>query len=128
MVKGDLDNDGKLDVVMNNFNGVPTVLRNVTESKNHWLALRLIGDAKAKSPRDAIGSTVYVTVGKMRLRQDVISGGGYASTNDLKLHFGLGEATKVDKVEIRWANGTTEAVNLNAIDRVWTVTQGKGAK
>lgn len=128
MVKGDLDGDGRLDVVMNNCNGTPTVLRNVTESKNHWLELRLIGDTKVKTPRDAIGSTVYVTIGKLRLRQDVISGGGYASTNDLKLHFGLGEATKVDKVEIKWANGAPENVTLNAIDRVWTVTQGKGAK
>ena len=128
MVKGDLDGDGRLDVVINNFNGAPTVLRNVTESKNHWLTLRLIGDTKLKSPRDAIGSTVYVTIGKMRLRQDVISGGSYGSTNDLRLHFGLGEAAKVDKVEIKWANGAAENISLNAVDRVWTVTQGKGAK
>ncbi len=128
MVRGDLDGDGRLDIVINNFNGAPTVLRNVTDSQNHWLALRLVGDAKLKSPRDAIGSTVYVTIGKLRLRQDVISGGGYASTNDLKLHFGLGEAAKVDKVEIKWPNGANETVNINAVDRVWTVMQGKGAK
>ena len=128
MAKGDLDSDGKVDVVMNNFNGAPTVLRNVTESKNHWLSLKLVGDPKQKTPRDAIGSLAWVTVGKLRLRGDVISGAGYASQSDLKLHFGLGEATKVDKVEISWANGKSEIVNVNAVDRVWTVTQGKGAK
>ncbi len=128
MAKGDLDGDGKVDVVMNNFNSAPTVLRNVTESKNHWLSLKLIGDPKQKTPRDAIGSLAWVTIGKQRLRGDVISGAGYASQSDLKLHFGLGEAAKVDKVEISWANGKSEIVNVNAIDRVWTVTQGKGAK
>lgn len=128
MAKGDLDGDGKVDVVMNNFNGMPTVLRNVTESKNHWLELRLIGDTKQKTPRDAIGSIAWVTLGKLRLRGDVISGAGYASQSDMRLHFGLGEATKVDKVEISWANGKSEIVNINAIDRAWTVTQGKGAK
>jgi hypothetical protein len=128
MAKGDLDGDGKVDVVLNNFNGTPTVLRNVAESKNHWLSLKLIGDPKLKTPRDAIGSVAWVTLGRMRLRGDVISGAGYASQSDLKLHFGLGEATKVDKVEISWANGKSEIVNLNAVDRVWTITQGKGAR
>jgi len=128
MAKGDLDGDGKVDVVMNNFNSAPTVLRNVTESQNHWLSLKLIGDPKQKTPRDAIGSIAWVTIGKLRLRGDVISGAGYASQSDLRLHFGLGEAIKVDKVEISWANGKSEVVNVNAADRVWTVTQGKGAK
>lgn len=128
MAKGDLDGDGKVDVVMNNFNSAPTVLRNVTESQNHWLSLKLIGDPKQKTPRDAIGSIAWVTIGKLRLRGDVISGAGYASQSDLRLHFGLGEAIKVDKVEISWSNGKSEVVNVNAVDRVWTVTQGKGAK
>ncbi len=128
MAKGDLDGDGKVDVVMNNFNSAPTVLRNVTDSKNHWLSLKLVGEPKQKTPRDAIGSIAWVTVGKLRLRGDVISGAGYASQSDLKLHFGIGEAAKVDKVEISWANGKSEIVNINTVDRVWTVTQGKGAK
>ncbi len=128
MAKGDLDGDGKVDVVINNFNATPTILRNVTQSNYHWLSLKLIGDPKQKTPRDAIGSIAFVTIGKLRLRGDVISGGGYASQNDLKMHFGLGEATKVDKIEISWANGKSEIVNVNAVDRIWTVTQSKGAK
>jgi enediyne biosynthesis protein E4 len=128
LAKGDLDGDGKVDLVINNFNAAPTILRNVTQTNNHWLSLKLIGDPKQKTPRDAIGSIAFVTIGKLRLRGDVISGGSYASQNDLKMHFGLGEATKIDKVEISWANGKSEIVNVNAVDRVWTVTQGKGAK
>ncbi len=128
MAKGDFDGDGKVDVVINNFNATPTILRNVTQSNNHWLSLKLIGDPKQKTPRDAIGSIAFVTIGKLRLRGDVISGGSYASQNDLKMHFGLGEAAKIDKIEISWANGKSEIVNVNAVDRVWTVTQGKGAK
>ena len=82
MAKGDLDGDGKVDVVMNNFNSAPTVLRNVTDSKNHWLSLKLVGDPKQKTPRDAIGSLAWVTIGKLRVRGDVISGASYASQND----------------------------------------------
>jgi hypothetical protein len=79
-----------------------------------------------KSPRDAIGATVYVTTGAIRQRRDVISGGSYASQNDLTLHFGLGSATTVDKVEIRWPDGSTETVQVPGVDRQLTVTQGKG--
>jgi hypothetical protein len=86
----------------------------------------LVGDVSKKSPRDAIGASVYVTTGKIRQRQDVISGGSYASQNDLTLHFGLGAATSVDKVEIKWPNGAIESVNIPGVDRKLTVIEGKG--
>src|SRR5499427_133889 len=107
---GDLDGDGRLDLVINSVDSKPSVLRNVATPSGHWLALRLGGDVSKKSPRDAIGAVVYVTTGKVRQRQDVISGGSYASQNDLTLHFGLGAATAIDKVEIRWPDGTVESV------------------
>ena len=122
----DLDGDGRMDVVINNADAKPSVLRNVATPSGHWLALRLVGDVSKKSPRDAIGAIVYVTTGKMRQRQDVISGGSYASQNDLTLHFGLGAATSVDKVEIKWPDGTVESVNVPAVDRKLTVIEGKG--
>jgi len=123
---GDLDGDGRLDVVINNADSKPTILKNVAAPVGHWLALRLVGDVGKKSPRDAIGAIVYVTTGKVRQRQDVISGGSYASQNDLTLHFGLGAATSVDKVEVKWPDGSSETVNIPGIDRKLTVIEGKG--
>jgi len=79
-----------------------------------------------KSPRDAIGATAYATTGKIRQRRDVISGGSYASQNDMTLHFGLGAATSVDKLEIRWPDGSIETINVPGVDRKLTVVEGKG--
>ncbi|HEY3102841.1 MAG TPA: CRTAC1 family protein [Pyrinomonadaceae bacterium] len=123
---GDLDGDGRLDVVINNADAQPTVLKNVGTPVGHWLELRLIGDVSKKSPRDAVGAIVYVTTGKLRQRQDVISGSSYASQNDMTLHFGLGAATAIDKLEIKWPDGTTETINVTGIDRKLTIVEGKG--
>jgi hypothetical protein len=123
---GDLDGDGRLDVVINNADSRPSLLRNVAIPVGHWLALRLVGDVAKKSPRDAIGATVYVTTGKVRQRQDVISGGSYASQNDTTLHFGLGAATNVDKIEIRWPDGSKETIQVPSVDRKFTVIESKG--
>jgi len=122
----DLDGDGRLDVVINNADSKPTILKNVASPVGHWLAFRLVGDPAKKSPRDAIGAIVYVTAGKIRQRQDVVSGGSYASQNDLTLHFGLGAATSVDKVEVKWPDGSSETVSIPGIDRKLTVIEGKG--
>jgi hypothetical protein len=121
---GDLFNDGKIDVVINQLNRAPTLLRNVYSTKNHWVALKLIGGPK--SPRDAIGATVYLVAGGIRQRGDVISGGSYASSNDLRVHFGLGETEKVDGVEIHWPSGTLERITLPEVDRFYSVEEGKG--
>ena len=94
MAVGDLFNDGKLDAVINVMDGHPVLLRNVSPDKNHWLELKLVGGPK--SPRDAVGATVYVTANGMKQRGDVMSGGSYLSSNDPRPHFGLGQATKVD--------------------------------
>jgi hypothetical protein len=123
---GDLDGDGLLDVVINNMDSAPTVLRNVTKPANHWLGLRLIGDVAKKSPRDAIGAIAYVTTGKIRQRADVISGGSYASQNDMRLHFGLGSAANIDKLEVKWPDGALETVSVGVCDRVITIVEGKG--
>lgn len=123
---GDLDDDGRLDAVVNNMDSKPTLLRNIGTSTGHWLSLRLTGDTSKKSPKDAIGAVAYLQAGKLRERQDVISGAGYSSQNDLRLHFGLGAATRVDKLEIVWPNGTRETINVPGVDRVFNVVQGKG--
>jgi enediyne biosynthesis protein E4 len=122
----DLDGDGRLDVVINNSDSKPTLLKNIATGGGHWLELRLVGDVAKKSPRDAIGAIVYLTTGKLRQRQDVISGASYASQNDMTLHFGLGAATAVDKLEVRWPSGSIETVPVPGVDRKLSVTEGKG--
>ncbi len=92
---GDLFNDGHIDVVINNIDSAPTLLRNVVKNGNHWLTLSLVGGPK--SPRDSIGTKVFVTTGSVRQRADVFSGGSYGSNSDPRVHFGLGASSKVDK-------------------------------
>lgn len=121
---GDLFNDGHLDVVMNVMDSTPVLLRNVVKNSNHWLTFKLVGGPR--SPRDAIGTTIFVTTGAVRERGDVVSGGSYASSSDQRLHFGLGPATKVDKVEIHWPSGIKEEIHIPEVDRIFTVIEGKG--
>lgn len=120
---GDLFNRGQIDIVLNNLDSTPTLLRNVGSS-NHWITFRLIGTGK--SPVDAIGATVWVTANGMTQRQDVISGGSYVSSSDMRPHFGLGTTTKLDKVEIRWPSGKKETVAISRVDRIATIVEGKG--
>ncbi len=123
---GDLDGDGRQDVVLNNIDSKPAILRNVSALSNHWLDIRLVGDVAKKSPRDAIASIAYLTTGKVRQRQDVVSGAVYCSQNDMTLHFGLGAATKVDKLEIHWPDGTWETIDVPVVDTKLKIIQGKG--
>jgi len=122
---GDLFNDGKIDVVINQLHNTPVLLRNVNPDKNHWVEFKLVGGPK--SPRDAVGATVYVTAGGIRQRGDVISGGSYASSNDPRVHFGLGSSEKIDGVEIRWPSGAVEHPKVPGIDGIFTFIEGKGA-
>lgn len=122
MAVGDLFNDGKLDAVINVMDGHPLLLRNVSPDKNHWLELKLVGSGK--SPRDAVGATVFVTANGTKQREDVISGGSYLSTNDPRLHFGLGTATTIDFIEIHWPDGKVEKVRVPGVDRIVTITEG----
>jgi enediyne biosynthesis protein E4 len=125
---GDLDGDGRTDLVINNLDSNPTVLRNVASSAGHWLALRLVGDVRKQSPKDAVGSVAYLTAGGIRQRGDVVSGAVYCSQNDMTLHFGLGAATRVEKLEIQWPDGTLESFDIRAVDKTFTLVQGKSGK
>jgi enediyne biosynthesis protein E4 len=121
---GDLFNDGKIDVVLNNVDAPPTLLRNVNDDRHHWLELRLLGGPK--SPRDAVGAVVYLTSSNQTQRGDVLSGGSFASSNDPRVHFGLGDAKAVTAIEIHWPSGALEKIQVAAVDRIYTVEEGKG--
>jgi enediyne biosynthesis protein E4 len=121
---GDLFNDGKIDVIINLVDGPPVLLRNVNPDHHHWVELKLVGGPK--SPRDAVGATVYLTANGIRQRQDVISGGSYVSSNDQRPHFGLGDTTDAGSTEIHWPSGAKETIKLPAVDRIFMITEGKG--
>jgi len=121
---GDIFNDGKISVVINNMDGVPVLLRNVNPDHHHWVEMRLVGGPK--SPRDAVGATVYLAAAGLRQRGDVLSGGSYLSSNDLRVHFGLADATDAGTAEIHWPSGAKEMVKLPAVDRIYTITEGQG--
>jgi len=121
---GDIFNNGKIDVVINPIDGPPVLLRNVNPDQHHWVELRLVGGDK--SPRDAVGATVYLAANGMRQREDVISGGNFISSSDPRPHFGLGDSTDAGTAEIHWPSGVVETVKLPAVDRIYTLTEGKG--
>jgi hypothetical protein len=121
---GDLFNDGKIDVVINPVDGSPVLLRNVSADHHHWVELKLVGGPK--SPRDGIGATIYLSANGMKQREDVISGGSFLSSNDPRVHFGVGDAKDAGTAEIHWPSGFKETIALPAVDRIYTVTEGKG--
>jgi len=133
MAFGDLFNSGHIDVVVNNMDSTPSLFRNVVKNSNHWIAFKLIGApspgaGKPGSPRDGVGARVYVTANGFTQRMDVLAGGSFASSSDQRPHFGLGAATKIDKIEIRWPSGRVETVPPpSAVDKIYTVNEGKGS-
>lgn len=132
----DVDNDGDVDIVINNLDDRPTLARNDGGDKaGHWLTVRLIGDPARKCPKDAIGSVVFVTAGGVRQRGEVASGRGQISQSDLRVHFGLGSRrtareTTVSKLEVRWANaanGETVTYAIDRVDAIVSIDQRTGA-
>jgi hypothetical protein len=120
---GDFDNDGNVDVVITTLNGPAILLRNCNRSGNHWLALRLVGH---KSNRDGVGAKVKLVYdGKTRVAQRE-GGGAYLSSNDPRLHFGLGKCRKVDRIEIRWPSGIPQTLKDVKPDQILTVEEPKG--
>ena len=121
---GDLFNDGHIDVVINNLDSAPTLLRNTFKNANHWIAFKLVGGPR--SPRDATGAKVFVLAGGIRQREDVYSGGSYGSSSDPRVHFGLGVSSAIDKAEVHWPNGMRERFSVAGIDRIVELVEGEG--
>jgi len=140
---GDLWNDGRLSAVISNMNAPPSLLVNEVRTPNHWIALRLTGffpksKTKAqeistasgsvitKSSRDAIGARIRVKAGSRILIDEVRSGSSFISNNDMRVHFGLGSATKIDWVEVRWPSGLVEQFDGLKVDTFQNLKEATG--
>lgn len=113
----DMDNDGRLDVVQTNANQAPILYHNVTRNVGNWIELKLIG---TKSNRDGIGARAQLQVGELMQIRELDGGNGYASESTRRLHFGIGAAVKIDRLQIRWPSGLVEQVivPINTVSRV----------
>jgi hypothetical protein len=120
---GDIDNDGDVDMVVNDLDGSPQLLRNDGGNANHSLIIKTIG---TKSNRDGIGARVKVVSADLTQMDEVRSGASYISHNDFRLHFGLEKRTKVDLIEVRWPGGTIERIEHTGINRIIIIQEGKG--
>ncbi len=122
LAAGDLDNDGRLDLVINDLDGVPQVLRNEGAAAGHWLLVKLRGQG---GNRDALGAIVTVRTGARSQIRVVRSGTSYISQDDMRQHFGLGAAAAVDSIEVRWPDGTTTRRETVRADQIVTIEQGR---
>jgi hypothetical protein len=118
----DMDNDGDVDVVVLNARTRPTILRNDSSPKGHWLKVRLQG---VKTNRDGVGARVKVTAGDLTLVDEVHSGRGYQSHFGTCLHFGLGSHKKIDRIEIHWIGGKTDVFSDIEVDQFVTLVEGE---
>ena len=130
---GDLWNDGQLSAVVSNMNALPSLVVNDRRNSNHWITFHLIGSSytsalqKYRSPRDAIGARITMKAGPRLFVDEVRSGSSYDSNNDMRVHFGLGSATKLDSIHVRWPSGLLEKFDNLAVDRIHTLKEGSGA-
>ena len=120
---GDFDNDGDLDVVINPINDYPVLLRTDSTTNNNWILVKAIG---TKSNRTGIGARIKAVIEDKTRIDEVRSGGSYYSQNDLRVHFGLGKAAKVKKLEVQWPSGAVDILNDVAVNQVIYVKEGVG--
>jgi hypothetical protein len=117
---GDLDNDGRIDVVVTVLGGRAKLFHNTSVSDNHWIALKLIG---TRSNRMGIGAEVRLTTGTVTQWNQVTTAVGYASSSDSRVHFGLGTATQIRELEVRWPSGAKQLLRDVAVNRTLELTE-----
>ncbi|PYR89601.1 MAG: RNA-binding protein [Acidobacteria bacterium] len=120
---GDFDNDGDVDIIISNLDGPPTLLRNDGGNRNTWILIKCVG---TRSNRSAIGTRVTVTTADHSQIAEVMSGSSYYSQNDLRLHFGLGGATRAGSVELAWPSGVKETFRDLAANQLFVIQETKG--
>jgi hypothetical protein len=112
-----------MSAVINNMNAPPSLLANQVHNANHWVAIHTVG---TKSNRDGIGARIRVKTAARILVDEVRSGSSYISNSDMRVHFGLGSASKIEWVEIRWPSGLTERFASLPVDQIHTLKEGSG--
>jgi hypothetical protein len=122
---GDLFNTGRLNVVVENLTGEPMVLQTNPPKANHWVSFQLEG---TKSNRLALNATVTVRTGKTQQMAEVLSGGSYLSQSDLRLHFGLGDASSIDAVQVHWPDGVEQRFDHVSGDKFYRLKEGGGLR
>ena len=123
---GDFDNDGDVDIAINAINSFPELLRCDSNTKNNWITVKLIG---TKSNRSGIGARVICETENHHPQiEEVRSGGSYYSQNDLRVHFGLGKAAKIKKLQVSWPSGIVDTLEVLAGNQIITITEGAGIK
>jgi hypothetical protein len=120
---GDISNNGNVDILILNVGEPPSLLLNTPNNSNHRVEFQLIG---SKSNRAAIGARLTIHAAGIMQFDEVHGGGSYLSQNDLRLHFGLGPAAKIDAIEVRWPNGSVEKFPSLPGDNLYTVLEGRG--
>src|SRR5437763_3825959 len=120
---GDIDNDGDIDLVINDLDAPPQLLRNDGGNAQNAVLIKTVG---SKSNRDGIGARVKVVAGALTQLDEVRSGGSYISQSDLRLHFGLEKRTKIDLIEVRWPSGTVDKITGAGVNRILIVKEGQG--
>jgi hypothetical protein len=123
LAMGDLFNDGKVEIVVENLTGRPMILAPKGGERNHWISFSLEG---TKSNRLALNARIKATAGDLVQTGEVLSGGSYLSQNDLRIHFGWGSHTQVDAVEVQWPDGKKEILNHLDCDRFYAIREGQG--
>ena len=119
-IHGDYDNDGDLDLFIVNLDDWAVLLRNDGGNRNHWITLKLMG---TRSNRDGVGARVKVISGPSTQIREARVGGGYVSQNDMRVHFGLGDRDRIDRIELRWPSGIVQTLEGVAVNQVMTVTE-----
>jgi hypothetical protein len=119
----DLFNDGNMDVVIGDLDGSPMILRNHGVPGRHWISFELAG---TKSNRMALNARLKIVAGGVTQTDEIHSGGSYLSQNDVRIHFGLGDAKKIDSLEIRWPSGKIETLGELPADKFYSILEGQG--
>jgi hypothetical protein len=119
---GDLNNDGKIDIVVSTLNEKPQLLINRTNNANHWIILKLVG---TRDNRDGLGTRIKITTSEGVQYNQATTAVGYNSSSDKRVHFGLGKTSMIDKIELSWPTGVKQVLTNVKADQVLTIVEGK---